>query len=92
MDDEEELPVVSFGNLMSEGTALSRLGLHHKALGCFNDVRGLGGGLGSGGGQTNKRGTNKRDVSPGGLGAGGDPQTGQVRDRAARKSREDSLE
>ncbi|NXN82829.1 TTC25 protein, partial [Bombycilla garrulus] len=32
------LPVVSFGNLMSEGTALSRRGLHDKALGCFNDA------------------------------------------------------
>ncbi|NXI20564.1 TTC25 protein, partial [Irena cyanogastra] len=31
-------PVVSFGNLMSEGTTLSRRGLHDKALGCFNDA------------------------------------------------------
>ncbi|NXP00979.1 TTC25 protein, partial [Certhia brachydactyla] len=31
-------PVVSFGNLMSEGTALSRRGQHDKALGCFNDA------------------------------------------------------
>ncbi|NXO64639.1 TTC25 protein, partial [Phainopepla nitens] len=38
MADDESLPVVSFGNLMSEGTALSRRGLHDKALGCFNDA------------------------------------------------------
>ncbi|NXP64031.1 TTC25 protein, partial [Chloropsis cyanopogon] len=38
MADEELLPVVSFGNLMSEGTALSRRGQHDKALGCFNDA------------------------------------------------------
>ncbi|NXC05413.1 TTC25 protein, partial [Orthonyx spaldingii] len=31
-------PIVSFGNLMSEGTALSRRGQHDKALGCFNDA------------------------------------------------------
>ncbi|NWH36753.1 TTC25 protein, partial [Chloropsis hardwickii] len=38
MADDELLPVVSFGNLMSEGTALSRRGQHDKALGCFNDA------------------------------------------------------
>ncbi|NXL13452.1 TTC25 protein, partial [Setophaga kirtlandii] len=31
-------PVVSFGNLMSEGLTLSRRGQHDKALGCFNDA------------------------------------------------------
>ncbi|NWV72964.1 TTC25 protein, partial [Dasyornis broadbenti] len=31
-------PVVTFGNLMTEGTALSRRGQHDKALGCFNDA------------------------------------------------------
>ncbi|NXR26006.1 TTC25 protein, partial [Cinclus mexicanus] len=35
---DEELPVVSFGNLMTEGTILSRRGQHDKALGCFNDA------------------------------------------------------
>lgn len=39
MADEAELPVVTFGNLMSEGITLSRRGQHDKALGCFNDVR-----------------------------------------------------
>lgn len=39
MADDDLLPVVSFGNLMSEGIALSRRGQHDKALGCFNDVR-----------------------------------------------------
>ncbi|NXY08049.1 TTC25 protein, partial [Pteruthius melanotis] len=38
MADEEILPVVTFGNLMTEGTALSRRGQHDKALGCFNDA------------------------------------------------------
>ncbi|NWW09383.1 TTC25 protein, partial [Oreocharis arfaki] len=36
--EEETLPVVTFGNLMTEGTALSRRGQHDKALGCFNDA------------------------------------------------------
>ncbi|NXO32276.1 TTC25 protein, partial [Cisticola juncidis] len=31
-------PIVTFGNLMSEGIALSRRGLHDRALGCFNDA------------------------------------------------------
>ncbi|NXO15075.1 TTC25 protein, partial [Oriolus oriolus] len=31
-------PVSTFGNLMTEGTALSRRGQHDKALGCFNDA------------------------------------------------------
>ncbi|XP_038018764.1 tetratricopeptide repeat protein 25 isoform X2 [Motacilla alba alba] len=35
---DDDLPVVSFGSLMSEGTALSRRGQHDKALGCFNDA------------------------------------------------------
>ncbi|NWV87598.1 TTC25 protein, partial [Machaerirhynchus nigripectus] len=35
---EENLPVVTFGNLMTEGTALSRRGQHDKALGCFNEA------------------------------------------------------
>ncbi|NXK41299.1 TTC25 protein, partial [Piprites chloris] len=35
---EEPGPVVSFGSLISEGTALSRRGQHRKALGCFNDA------------------------------------------------------
>ncbi|NXY36961.1 TTC25 protein, partial [Pomatorhinus ruficollis] len=35
---EDGLPVVTFGNLMSEGIALSRRGQHDKALGCFNDA------------------------------------------------------
>ncbi|NXH28939.1 TTC25 protein, partial [Myiagra hebetior] len=35
---EEDLPVVTFGNLMTEGTTLSRRGQHDKALGCFNDA------------------------------------------------------
>ncbi|NXU45051.1 TTC25 protein, partial [Drymodes brunneopygia] len=35
---DEDLPVVSFGNLMTEGITLSRLGQHSKALGCFNDA------------------------------------------------------
>ncbi|NXO40998.1 TTC25 protein, partial [Locustella ochotensis] len=35
---EDDLPVVTFGNLMSEGTILSRRGQHDKALGCFNDA------------------------------------------------------
>lgn len=39
MAEEETLPIVTFGNLMTEGTALSRRGQHDKALGCFNDVR-----------------------------------------------------
>ncbi|NWX57268.1 TTC25 protein, partial [Promerops cafer] len=38
MAEEELLPVVSFGNLMTEGTTLSRRGQHDKALGCFNDA------------------------------------------------------
>ncbi|NWV41674.1 TTC25 protein, partial [Grantiella picta] len=38
MADDEILPVVTFGNLMTEGTALSRRGQHDKALGCFNDA------------------------------------------------------
>ncbi|XP_066192677.1 outer dynein arm-docking complex subunit 4 [Sylvia atricapilla] len=38
MAAEDDLPVVTFGNLMSEGTALSRRGQHDKALGCFNDA------------------------------------------------------
>uniref|UniRef100_A0A8C9MWT5 Outer dynein arm-docking complex subunit 4 n=1 Tax=Serinus canaria TaxID=9135 RepID=A0A8C9MWT5_SERCA len=38
MADDDLLPVVSFGNLMSEGIALSRRGQHDKALGCFNDA------------------------------------------------------
>lgn len=39
MANEDDLPVVTFGNLMSEGITLSRRGQHDKALGCFNDVR-----------------------------------------------------
>ncbi|NWR02392.1 TTC25 protein, partial [Paradoxornis webbianus] len=35
---ENDLPVVTFGNLMSEGITLSRRGQHDKALGCFNDA------------------------------------------------------
>ncbi|NXA74802.1 TTC25 protein, partial [Thryothorus ludovicianus] len=35
---EEDLPLVSFGSLMTEGTALSRRGQYDKALGCFNDA------------------------------------------------------
>ncbi|XP_039553115.1 outer dynein arm-docking complex subunit 4 isoform X4 [Passer montanus] len=35
---DDELPVVSFGSLMTEGTSLSRRGQHDKALGCFNDA------------------------------------------------------
>ncbi|NWU41949.1 TTC25 protein, partial [Hylia prasina] len=35
---EDDLPIVTFGNLMSEGTTLSRRGQHDKALGCFNDA------------------------------------------------------
>nr|XP_030112112.3 outer dynein arm-docking complex subunit 4 isoform X1 [Taeniopygia guttata] len=35
---DEELPVVSFGSLMTEGTTLVRRGQHDKALGCFNDA------------------------------------------------------
>ncbi|NXB82185.1 TTC25 protein, partial [Donacobius atricapilla] len=38
MADEADLPVVTFGNLMSEGTILSRRGQHDKALGCFSDA------------------------------------------------------
>ncbi|XP_063034894.1 outer dynein arm-docking complex subunit 4 isoform X2 [Melospiza melodia melodia] len=38
MADDELLPVLSFGNLMSEGIALSRRGQHEKALGRFNDA------------------------------------------------------
>ncbi|XP_023801898.1 tetratricopeptide repeat protein 25 [Cyanistes caeruleus] len=38
MADDESLPVVTFGSLMTEGTTLSRRGLHDKALGCFNDA------------------------------------------------------
>ncbi|NWI06546.1 TTC25 protein, partial [Tichodroma muraria] len=38
MADEEDLPIVSFGSLMTEGTTLSRRGQHDKALGCFNDA------------------------------------------------------
>uniref|UniRef100_A0A8U8C3G1 Uncharacterized protein n=1 Tax=Geospiza parvula TaxID=87175 RepID=A0A8U8C3G1_GEOPR len=38
MADDDLLPVVSFGNLMSEGITLSRRGQHDKALGCFNDA------------------------------------------------------
>uniref|UniRef100_A0A8C5JBC4 Outer dynein arm-docking complex subunit 4 n=1 Tax=Junco hyemalis TaxID=40217 RepID=A0A8C5JBC4_JUNHY len=38
MADEDLLPVLSFGNLMSEGLALSRRGQHEKALGRFNDA------------------------------------------------------
>ncbi|KAM6993693.1 outer dynein arm-docking complex subunit 4 [Passerculus sandwichensis] len=41
MADDDLLPVLSFGNLMSEGIALSRRGQHEKALGRFNDVRPL---------------------------------------------------
>lgn len=36
---DDDLPIVSFGSLMTEGTILSRRGQHDKALGCFNDVR-----------------------------------------------------
>ncbi|NXC86952.1 TTC25 protein, partial [Cercotrichas coryphoeus] len=35
---DDDLPVVSFGSLMTEGTALSRRGQHDKALACFNDA------------------------------------------------------
>ncbi|XP_064256136.1 outer dynein arm-docking complex subunit 4 isoform X1 [Passer domesticus] len=35
---DDDLPVVSFGSLMTEGTSLSRRGQHDKALGCFNDA------------------------------------------------------
>ncbi|RLV91339.1 hypothetical protein DV515_00014132 [Chloebia gouldiae] len=35
---DEDLPVVSFGSLMTEGTTLVRRGQHDKALGCFNDA------------------------------------------------------
>ncbi|XP_041318896.1 outer dynein arm-docking complex subunit 4 isoform X1 [Pyrgilauda ruficollis] len=35
---DDDLPVVSFGSLMTEGTTLSRRGQHDKALGCFNDA------------------------------------------------------
>ncbi|NWT97252.1 TTC25 protein, partial [Urocynchramus pylzowi] len=35
---DDDLPIVSFGNLMTEGTTLSRRGQHDKALGCFNDA------------------------------------------------------
>ncbi|XP_063259932.1 outer dynein arm-docking complex subunit 4 [Prinia subflava] len=38
MADPEELPIVTFGNLMSEGITLSRRGQHDRALGCFNDA------------------------------------------------------
>uniref|UniRef100_A0A8C3R5V7 Outer dynein arm-docking complex subunit 4 n=1 Tax=Cyanoderma ruficeps TaxID=181631 RepID=A0A8C3R5V7_9PASS len=38
MAGEGDLPVVTFGNLMSEGITLSRRGQHDKALGCFNDA------------------------------------------------------
>ncbi|XP_041883819.1 outer dynein arm-docking complex subunit 4 isoform X1 [Corvus kubaryi] len=38
MAEDETLPVVTFGSLMTEGTALSRRGQHDKALGCFNDA------------------------------------------------------
>ncbi|NXM74481.1 TTC25 protein, partial [Serilophus lunatus] len=31
-------PVVTFGSLVTEGTALSRRGQHRKALGCFNNA------------------------------------------------------
>lgn len=85
MADDDLLPVVSFGNLMSEGLTLSRRGQHDKALGCFNDVRaprsegtemptggrGLGRGRlgGFGSVQEGEEGGTRRDVSPG----GGDP-------------------
>ncbi|NXY60361.1 TTC25 protein, partial [Callaeas wilsoni] len=36
--EEESLPVVTFGSLMTEGTTLSRRGQHDKALSCFNDA------------------------------------------------------
>ncbi|KAF4787493.1 hypothetical protein TURU_170279 [Turdus rufiventris] len=35
---DDDLPIVSFGSLMTEGTILSRRGQHDKALGCFNDA------------------------------------------------------
>ncbi|NXF13032.1 TTC25 protein, partial [Smithornis capensis] len=35
---EEPGPVVTFGSLLSEGTALARRRQYHKALGCFNDA------------------------------------------------------
>ncbi|NXQ41623.1 TTC25 protein, partial [Catharus fuscescens] len=35
---DDDLPIVSFGSLMTEGTTLSRRGQHDKALGCFNDA------------------------------------------------------
>ncbi|KAI1230306.1 hypothetical protein IHE44_0010272 [Lamprotornis superbus] len=38
MADDDDLPVVSFGSLMTEGATLSRRGQHDKALGCFNDA------------------------------------------------------
>ncbi|KAM7029980.1 outer dynein arm-docking complex subunit 4 [Acridotheres tristis] len=38
MAEDDDLPVVSFGSLMTEGTTLSRRGQHDKALGCFNDA------------------------------------------------------
>ncbi|NXE95691.1 TTC25 protein, partial [Menura novaehollandiae] len=38
MADEESLPLVTFGSLMTEGTTLSRRGQFHKALGCFNNA------------------------------------------------------
>ncbi|NXA09282.1 TTC25 protein, partial [Sapayoa aenigma] len=38
MADEEPGPLVTFGSLVTEGTALARRGQHHKALGCFNNA------------------------------------------------------
>ncbi|NXY21236.1 TTC25 protein, partial [Atrichornis clamosus] len=38
MADPESLPVATFGNLMTEGTTLSRRGQFHKALDCFNNA------------------------------------------------------
>ncbi|NWV60006.1 TTC25 protein, partial [Malurus elegans] len=38
MADDDDLPISTFGNLMSEGIALGRRGLHEKALCCFNDA------------------------------------------------------
>ncbi|KAJ7423390.1 Tetratricopeptide repeat protein 25 [Pitangus sulphuratus] len=38
MADPDPGPIVTFGSLITEGTALSRRGQHHKALGCFNNA------------------------------------------------------
>ncbi|NXD29953.1 TTC25 protein, partial [Spelaeornis formosus] len=35
---DQDLPIVSFGSLMTEGVTLSRRGQHDKALSCFNDA------------------------------------------------------